>query len=66
MRLVSDWRQAWKWFSVQALALSTAILAIWQMLPPELKHSVPDQYVTYGTMAILVLGVIGRVVDQNA
>lgn len=64
MKLVDNWRAAWKWFSVQAMALAIAVQATWANLPPDLKHSVPDAYVTYGTLALLALGIIGRLVSQ--
>lgn len=65
MKLVSDWKQAYKWFSTQAMVGAISLQATWVNLPPDLKHSIPDKYVTYFTIAIMVFGVVGRLVDQG-
>jgi len=64
MTLVENARHAWRWFSVQAMALAAAMQIGWANLPPDLKSTIPAAYVTYMTIALLVLGIIGRVVAQ--
>ncbi len=66
MKLVPNASQAWKWISVQAMAASVAIQAAWLNLPPDLAARVPDKLVDYGTIALLILGIVGRLVDQGA
>jgi hypothetical protein len=65
MRLVPEWKKLWRAFSVQAMALAAAIQASWAMIPDDMKASIPVDWVSYGTMALLVLGLFGRVVDQT-
>ncbi len=65
MRLVPNARHAWKWISVQAMAVSVAIQAAWMNLPPDMQARIPEAWVDIGTMAVLVLGIIGRLVDQG-
>lgn len=65
MKLVTDWRSAPKWFSTQAMVLAGAINAAWLAIPPEMQASIPQEWVAYGTAGLLVLGTIGRVVDQS-
>ena len=65
MKLVENWKDAWKWFSVQAMFASGAILGTWAMLPADLKDNIPDDFVTYCTMAVLALGILGRLVPQS-
>lgn len=65
MKLVSNWKQAWKWFSMQSMVLSTGLLGGWQALPADLKALIPASYAMGVAMAILVLGAIGRLVDQS-
>lgn len=60
MRLVDDWHKAWRWLSVQALALGAALQGAWLAVPADLKASVPSKYVTAITMTILVVGLVGR------
>jgi hypothetical protein len=65
MKLVDDAKSAWKWFSVQAMILAGALQLAWETLPPEWKASIPDSYVRWGTLAVLAIGVFGRLVKQD-
>ena len=65
-KLVHDWKRAWRWFSVQAMIASTAILSTWAVLPADMKAKLPDELGLYAAIATLVLGVAGRLVDQEA
>lgn len=66
MALVPDWRQTWRYYSQQAMAAAAAIQAAWVALPADLQASIPGWAVTGLTIATLVLGIIGRVVDQGS
>jgi len=65
MKLVPEWKKAWRWFSMQAMVAAAAIQTVWINLPPDLRSAVPDYIVTYGTLAIIVFGVVGRLVSQS-
>lgn len=65
MKLVPNWKQAWKWFSMQSMALSVALLGGWQALPADLKSEVPASWAMAVAIAILILGALGRLVDQR-
>jgi len=65
MRLVSDWRAAWRWFSVQAMALNGAVAAAWLALPQEWRDVFPPEWMTAGAIALMALGVVGRLVTQG-
>lgn len=65
MKLVEDFKSAWRWFSVQAMALAIAIQGTWEVLPPDMKSDIPPKLVTYVTLGLLVLGVAGRLVKQG-
>lgn len=65
MKLVDDARRAWRWFSVQAMALALAVQGVWEAMPADMKASIPQQYVTWLTLALLALGIVGRLVDQG-
>lgn len=64
MKLISNWRKAYKMLSVQAMAFATAIQGAWAVLPEEMKATVPPQAVHWITMGLLVLGIVGRLVSQ--
>lgn len=69
-RLVDDWRQAWRWWSVRfgiggagLLALADGLREAWAYVPPDLRGALPyAQYVAY---ALLVAGFAARFVKQG-
>jgi hypothetical protein len=65
LHLIPDWKQAWRWFSVQASFLNMAFLATWALLPPRFQNAIPEEWVFGIAIGLLVLGVAGRVVDQT-
>ncbi|MFN3169306.1 MAG: hypothetical protein ACE37E_01280 [Hyphomicrobiales bacterium] len=65
MTIVPNARRAWRWFSVQAMVLATAIQGAWVFIPPDLKERTGDDLASIVTGAILVLGVVGRMVSQE-
>lgn len=64
MKLVENAKQAWRWFSVQAMALAAALQGAWILVPDEMRASLPHGVVQWITIALLVLGVAGRLVVQ--
>lgn len=65
MKLVANWRRAWRWISVQAMVLAGALQGAWMFVPDDLRASIPPGVVQGFTIVLLVLGVIGRLVDQT-
>jgi hypothetical protein len=65
MRLVDEWRGAWRWFSLQAMALTAAIQAAWVSVPDDLKQHFPAKLVTAVSIGLLLLGIGGRLVRQE-
>jgi hypothetical protein len=69
MTLVEDAGKAWKWFSMWAMGLSTAVLTAWAVIPDDLKAyvtgMVPPKYMGLGVAGVLVLGMLGRLVKQG-
>ena len=65
MRLVENWKEAWTWFSVQAMAALVALPVAWTMLPEEVKAMIPADWVKWIMVAIALGGLVGRMVDQQ-
>lgn len=65
MRLVANWRKAYKWISMWCMALSTAFLSAWGLLSDELRAAVSSEYATTIAIILLVVGMVGRLVPQN-
>lgn len=65
IKLIEDWRNARRWFSVNAMLLAAAIQGAWLQIPEDMKASIPPQLVQYVTIALLVFGVVGRLIKQG-
>lgn len=59
-RLVDGWKKSWKWLSVQALALGTAVNGAWVLVPDELKASMPPKVAAYASLVIFATGFAAR------
>ena len=64
MQLIDNWRKAYKMFSVQAMAIATALQGAWMMLPDDLHSVLPGGVVSTITFVLLILGIIGRLTTQ--
>ena len=65
MRLVPDWKDAWKWHSIQLVALAIALPDIWAAVPPELIDMIPPEWLPRIQTIVLVGALIGRIRDQG-
>ncbi len=65
MRLIPDWRDAWRWFSVQALAVLALLPVVWPTLPPQVHAWVPEEWRPWIIVALAIGGIAGRLIDQK-
>lgn len=65
MKLVSDWKDFWKWHSTHAMAIAAAIPIAWEQLPPDLKSAIPDDWMPWIASGILLAGIVGRLRNQS-
>lgn len=66
MKLIPEWKKAWRMFSVQAMTLATAMQTAWIAIPEDLKVRIPESYVNGVSIALLVAGILGRMVQQDS
>ena len=64
MNLISNWRSAWKMFSVQIPALNIAFVSTWAALPPKFQDMLPISWTLGIAVAMIVLGIAGRLIQQ--
>lgn len=64
MKLVDDWKSAWRWFSMHALVLAGIIPSVWAEFPPDLKLVIPASLMGIITAVVAVCGIVGRVINQ--
>lgn len=64
MKLVDDWKDSWKWISTHCMLFAATVQGVWASLPDDMRESLPQSVVSGLTIAILILGVLGRLIDQ--
>jgi hypothetical protein len=65
MLMIAEWRSAWRWFSMQAMALVVAVQGAWAAMPDDLKQHFPAWLVTVLSVGLLLLGIGGRLIRQS-
>ncbi|HKU64452.1 MAG TPA: hypothetical protein VJQ06_05290 [Rhizomicrobium sp.] len=65
MKLVDNWRQSWKWFSVQFVAAATAVQLSVLAFPDSMRAWLPDWLMHVLAVVLLAAAVLGRLVDQK-
>ena len=65
MKPVKNWRQSWRWFSVQAMALQGAVAGAWLAVPDDMRNAVPADWLAIAAVVLTALGVAGRLIDQG-
>jgi hypothetical protein len=65
VELVHNWRRAWTWFSMQAMAAAGLLLTVWATIPEDLKAVLPPVWTKGIAIGLIVLGIAGRLVKQK-
>lgn len=65
LKLVENWKQGWKWISTNAMAINMMLLSSWMAMPDTFQQAMPVEVLLYIAITLLVLGFIGRFVDQG-
>ncbi len=65
MKLITEWKSAWKMISVQIMTLATALQGAWLAMPADTRAMMHPEVLQWVTVALLVVGIVGRLVDQG-
>jgi hypothetical protein len=65
MKLIDEWKSAWKFLSVNCMAMAAAIQGTWMTLSDDMKAELPKNIFHIATIAVLVAGIGGRLVKQS-
>lgn len=65
MKFVPDWRSAWRWFSVQALAAVMVLPLVWATMPADVKGWIPQSWHVWIFVLLGAAGIVGRLIDQQ-
>ena len=63
MRLLSNWRESWKWISTQSLIAIGGINAVALAAAPFTPYGM--KVAAGASLAAAVIGAVGRVIDQG-
>ena len=61
MKFVDNWKKAWRWMSMQFIALA----ALWESIPLEAKAVLEPSTQSWITLGLLVAAGLGRMIDQG-
>lgn len=65
MQLVSEWAKAYKWASMRAMTAALSLQGAWYAIPEDMRSGLPPQILAIATVALLVLGIIGRITTKG-
>jgi hypothetical protein len=65
MKLVSNAKDAWRWWSVRAMVVQGAVAGSWLAVPDDMRAAVPSEWLAAVAVALTVLGIAGRLIDQG-
>lgn len=65
IELVPEWKQCWKWLSMNCMAIALAVQGGWVAVPEDMRNAIPHQIANGVTIALLVFGIVGRLVKQG-
>lgn len=65
MKLIPEWRKAWRMVSMQAQAIGLALCATYAQMYDQLKEAFPPMWMACITGAIFAFGMFGRLVKQD-
>jgi di/tricarboxylate transporter len=65
MRLVENAAAAWRWASVQVLAVLAVLPIVWAEMPDEIRAMLPPEWHPWILSALAVGGIVGRLIKQT-
>lgn len=65
MKLVSDWKDCWRWWSVRFYAALAVVPVVWSSMPDDVKAYIPTEWQPWIVVAMATAGFAGRLVDQG-
>lgn len=65
MKLVDDWKNAWRWISINCMVIAGALQGAWLYVPEDMRQESPHNLVHAITLILLVCGIFGRIVKQG-
>lgn len=64
MKLVSDWRNVWRYYSTQFLIAIAALPLVWASIPVEVQMMLPEEWRPWLLSGMALAGAASRMVKQ--
>lgn len=64
-KLIDNWKEAWRWMSVNCMTGAAALQAAWLAMPDDLRASLPNHFMSITTMGLLFMGLFGRLTTKK-
>lgn len=65
MKIIENWRKAYKWYSVHILLLFTIMPAVWEAIPHEWRDAIPPNVLAILASVMGAAGVLARLTSQE-
>ena len=77
VRLIENWKDCWKFWSLQLATLGTVITYVfltfpdaaimaWSAMPQEFRNTIPPTHMAYIGLTVFALSIVARVVRQES
>jgi hypothetical protein len=65
MTLVANWKDAWRWWSVQIATVIAAVNLAWETLPADALAVIPADWRGWINIGLAVAMLVVRLIDQS-
>jgi len=65
LNLIPDWKQAYKFLSVQIPIAGASTVMAYAQLPEDWKAAIPDWVITTCALTFFFVSMVGRIIQQN-
>ena len=65
MKLVDDWKQCLRWWSVRGALVLAILPPVWVSMPPDVKAMLPPEWQPWVLTLIAIGTIAGRMKDQS-
>lgn len=65
LKLVENWREGWRWVSVQCMGGAIALQGAWLFIPDDMKSGIHPDVIRWCAYGLLAIGFVGRFVKQE-
>mgnify|MGYP003644260540 CR=1 FL=1 len=68
MKLIPNWKNAVKMYSVRAMAAAASLQAAWLTMPDDIKATLPSstpKVLGFSLIVLMIVGIFGRLISQE-